>query len=155
MKRPTRGASLATGVLLAIAGGPAAAAQGTEAAASGPSPAICGAALDSRSRLRVEGPGQVLVFAPVPSPWRSARHFSLEIEVCPKPGHELPLALKVDADMPAHRHGMNYAPTVRVLSPGRYRADGLMFHMPGRWRVRFDVTAGGRIEQLAREVDVP
>ena len=40
--------------------------------------------------------------------------------------------------MPAHRHGMNYRATVSTLSPGVYRAEGLMFHMPGRWRVIFD-----------------
>jgi hypothetical protein len=66
--------------------------------------------------------------------WRSGRHFALDVVVCARAGAALPVALRVDADMPAHRHGMNYRPTVRALGDGRYRADGLMLHMAGRWR---------------------
>ena len=29
-----------------------------------------------------------------------------------------------------------------------FRAEGLLFHMPGRWDVTFDVDAGGRTERL-------
>lgn len=75
--------------------------------------------------------------------------FALEIAVCAKDGAALPDALKVDAHMPAHRHGMNYAPTLRPLAPGRYRAEGMLFHMPGRWELLFDLTAGGTRERLA------
>jgi cytochrome c peroxidase len=39
--------------------------------------------------------------------------------------------------MPAHRHGMNYVPTVKRLRPGRWRAAGLMLHMPGEWELVF------------------
>ena len=37
---------------------------------------------------------------------------------------------------------MNYRPSVVALGPGRWRADGMMFHMPGRWEVRLDVAGG-------------
>ncbi|HEV8109104.1 MAG TPA: cytochrome-c peroxidase, partial [Burkholderiales bacterium] len=50
--------------------------------------------------------------------------------------------------MPEHRHGMNYAPTVKALAPGRWRAEGLMFHMPGRWELVFEVTANGATDRL-------
>ena len=50
-------------------------------------------------------------------------------------------SLAVDADMPAHRHGMNYRASVTALGDGRFRADGLMFHMAGRWRILFDLPA--------------
>jgi cytochrome c peroxidase len=43
--------------------------------------------------------------------------------------------------MPEHRHGMNYAPEVKPLGPGRWRAEGLMFHMPGKWEFVFEVRA--------------
>ena len=83
------------------------------------------------------------------------RHFSLDIVVCARGGASLPLALRVDADMPAHRHGMNYRPTVRALGDGRYRADGLLLHMAGRWRLLFELTADGRLDRLAHELDLP
>jgi cytochrome c peroxidase len=65
-----------------------------------------------------------------------ARHFKLEVAACGKSGPP-PESLKVDASMPEHRHGMNYAPTVKKLGPGRWQADGLMLHMPGRWELVF------------------
>lgn len=116
--------------------------------------ADCGAALDARHRLEAASAHHRLVFVPQPAPLVSGRHFSLDIVVCPLGGASLPLALRVDADMPAHRHGMNYRPTVRALGDGRYRADGLLLHMPGRWRFLFELSADGRLERLAREVDV-
>jgi cytochrome c peroxidase len=72
-----------------------------------------------------------------------ARHFTLDIEICPKPGQPPAEALKVDAHMPEHRHGMNYAPSMTSLGPGRWRAGGLMFHMPGRWELVFEIRAAG------------
>jgi hypothetical protein len=50
--------------------------------------------------------------------------------------------------MPEHRHGMNYKPGIRPVGAGRFRAEGLMFHMPGRWEFVFDL--GG--ERLADSV---
>jgi cytochrome c peroxidase len=66
-----------------------------------------------------------------------AKHFTLEVAACSKSGGRAPESLKVDATMPEHRHGMNYAPTVKKLGPGRWQAEGLMFHMPGRWEFVF------------------
>src|SRR2546423_15401339 len=60
-------------------------------------------------------------------------HFSLDIATCSKPGNPEAESLKVDAQMPEHRHGMNYAPKVIKTGPQRWRAEGLMFHMPGKW----------------------
>jgi cytochrome c peroxidase len=56
--------------------------------------------------------------------------------------------------MPEHRHGMNYAPAVKALGPGRWRAEGLMFHMPGRWELTFEVTAGGATDRLVSSYQV-
>jgi len=66
-----------------------------------------------------------------------AKHFKVDVAVCSKAGAPLPETLKVDATMPEHRHGMNYAPTVKKLGPGRWQAEGLMFHMPGKWELVF------------------
>ena len=66
------------------------------------------------------------------------KHFALDIGACAKSGPD-PQQLKVDAHMPEHRHGMNYAPSVKKLGPGRWRAEGLLLHMPGRWEFVFEV----------------
>ena len=63
------------------------------------------------------------------------RHFSVEAIVCASPPGR---GLRVDAQMPEHRHGINYRPTVSATGDGRYVAEGLLFHMPGRWRVHFE-----------------
>ncbi|HEV3007718.1 MAG TPA: cytochrome c peroxidase [Burkholderiales bacterium] len=76
-----------------------------------------------------------------------AQHFALEIAVCAKSA-AAPESIKVDAHMPEHRHGMNYAPEVKPLGPGRWRAEGLMFHMPGKWELVFEVRAAGTSDRM-------
>lgn len=101
--------------------------------------AACGDALPAAGRQRLETPGLTLVFAPRPAPVPLGRPFALAIQLCPAEGQPLPDRLAVDAEMPAHRHGMNYRPTVTAQGAGRFVAEGLMFHMPGHWRLRFDI----------------
>jgi cytochrome c peroxidase len=83
-----------------------------------------------------------------------AKHFALEVSVCAKPGHPAPESLKVDAHMPEHRHGMNYAPSMKALGSGRWRAEGLMFHMPGRWEFVFEIRAAGSNDRLISSTQV-
>jgi cytochrome c peroxidase len=73
-----------------------------------------------------------------PSSLAVGSHFTLDIAACAKAG-AIPTQLSVDAQMPDHRHGMNYRPEVKRTGPGRWRAEGLMFHMPGKWRLVFMV----------------
>ena len=125
-------------------------------AAFGGAPAAlaCGQDLNARARHVVATPRLQLAYAARPAPLSVGRHFALDIVVCPEPGTPAPLALVVDARMPAHRHGMNYRPTVRALGDGRYRAEGLLLHMPGLWQLRFDLSVAGRIERLVHEVEL-
>ena len=109
--------------------------------AATPAQATCGASLPAGQRLLAEGSGLQVAFAPRPAPLALGRHFALDIVVCAPAGQPLPATLAVDADMPAHRHGMNYRASVTALGDGRFRADGLMFHMAGRWRLLFDLPA--------------
>lgn len=81
------------------------------------------------------------------APLRVGEHFAMEFAVCPAPQ-----AVKLDAWMPEHRHGMNYKPTIEALGGGRYRAEGFMFHMAGRWEFLFEVRNGGMTERLAHSV---
>lgn len=96
----------------------------------------------------LQAPHHTIVYRAAPG-LRAGAHFALEVAVCPPPQR-----LQVDAWMPAHRHGMNYRPSIEHLGGGRYRAEGLMFHMPGRWEFLFELHAGGETERVARPVDV-
>lgn len=91
-----------------------------------------------------------LAVTPQPAPLPVNAPFALAIAPC----GAMPQALAVDATMPAHRHGMNYRPAVTKTGDG-FRADGLLFHMPGDWEFVFDVTyADGRRERLTHTVTV-
>jgi hypothetical protein len=85
------------------------------------------------------------------APIAVGRHFAIDVMVCPADA----VLARVDATMPAHRHGMNYRPSVTPQGAGRWRVEGLMFHMPGTWELRLDVQAPGRSEQLRDTVELP
>jgi hypothetical protein len=99
---------------------------------------------------RVEGAGVVVVFRTLPPVIEIGRHFSVDTLVCGDAA--APVLTRVDATMPEHRHGMNYRPTLAARGAGRYVAEGLMFHMPGRWELTFDVESAGRRTRLATDV---
>jgi hypothetical protein len=96
----------------------------------------------------VENSLYTLVYRAQPERIKVGEHFALDLAVCAKGAKALPGTVGVDAWMPEHRHGMNYKAAVRSLGAGRFRAEGLMFHMPGRWEFVFDV--GG--ERLADSI---
>jgi hypothetical protein len=103
----------------------------------------------------IESTDYLLVYRTTPAPIVLGQHFSMEVVVCAKAGAPAPGAVRVDAHMPEHRHGMNYRPTVSAAGPGRYRAEGLLFHMPGHWELVFEVRApGGTPQRLTRSVVV-
>jgi len=95
---------------------------------------------------RIESPRHVVLYRAQPAP-RVGEHFALEFAICPAPD-----TVRVDATMPEHRHGMNYRPSVSAQGGGRYRAEGLMFHMAGRWELVFEVRAGDVTERLAQSL---
>lgn len=79
------------------------------------------------------------------------RPFALLLQLCP-PGARV---LRVDATMPEHRHGMNYRPSVKPLGDGRWRAEGLLWHMAGRWELAVEVESGGERTWLRQSVQLP
>ena len=111
----------------------------------------CGAKFGS-GRMRAESGRYAVVFRTVPAQVAVGRAFALDAEVCAKGADAPPTGLRVDAHMPAHRHGMNYRPTIVAEGEGRFRADGLFFHMPGRWQFVFDVEAAGTRERITQDV---
>lgn len=126
------------------------------AAAFGGANAACGDSLPAAGRQVLERGGVQLAYAPQGGSVPLGRHFALDVEVCAAPGTPAPSLLRVDADMPAHRHGMNYRSTVRTLVPGRYVAEGLMWHMPGRWRLIFELAEapGQPVQRMTHELTV-
>ncbi len=116
--------------------------------------AACGEAFGAGAQ-RIEAPAAQIAWRATPSPILVSRHFTLDIELCPAAGQPLPAAIGVDATMPEHRHGMNYKPSLTAAGPGRWRAEGLLFHMPGRWELVFEWRdAGGTLRRIAQRLDV-
>ena len=102
---------------------------------------------DGASRL-IDSARYALAYRTQPARIAVGEHFTVEFRVCAKGAAALPGKVGVDAWMPEHRHGMNYKAGLTSLGDGRFRAQGLMLHMPGRWEFVFDV--GG--ERLADSV---
>jgi len=101
---------------------------------------------------KVESERYVVTYRTKPDKIAVGQHFSMDLGVCPKRGQAAPESLRVDAQMPEHRHGMNYKTTVKPADGGRYQAEGLMFHMPGRWEFIFEVRGGGKTDRVTRSV---
>ena len=117
----------------------------TMAAAQACSPELSGGRQVESARFAVGYrtlPGRIAV----------GKHFTVELAVCPKGGGQPPDSVRIDAQMPEHKHGMNYQADVDALPAGRYRAEGLMFHMPGRWEFIFDLRSGGRTDRLTQSL---
>ena len=86
----------------------------------------------------------------VPNPVVVGRHFVLDVVSCPAVQ-----AMRVDAHMPEHRHGMNYTASVAPRGGGAFRAEGLLLHMPGRWELVFELqSADGRWRRLVHSLNV-
>ena len=80
-----------------------------------------------------------------------------EIDVLLLDHHGNPLTdaqLHVDAAMPQHRHGMNHRSHMESLGDGRWRAEDMLFHMPGAWVLYFDVTQDDVVRRAQVDVEV-
>ena len=112
---------------------------------------VCADAGRAAAARRIESSRHVLVFR-TPAPIEVGRHFTVEAVVCARDGSPTATGLRVDAVMPAHRHGMNYRAAVSPRGGGRFVADGLMFHMPGHWQLVFDVETAAGVDRLVADV---
>ena len=79
--------------------------------------------------------------------------FALAITVCPT-GNQVADRVTADASMPAHKHGMNYAPEVVSKRAGVFEATGFLFHMPGLWRISVSVYNDGGTHHFTHDVEV-
>jgi hypothetical protein len=94
--------------------------------------------------VRSEGGTFAITLKPTKGDIVRNEHFSLALSIDPASDG---LVLKLDADMPAHRHGMHTQPEVVPLGGPNYRVDGMLFHMSGEWVVTVDVTSSGKTER--------
>ncbi|MCB9791671.1 MAG: FixH family protein [Alphaproteobacteria bacterium] len=77
-----------------------------------------------------------------PAEISSTDYFALTVEVFDIADGSTPmpeLEVSVDAQMPAHGHGMTVVPTTINNGDGTYTADPLLFHMEGHWEILVDV----------------
>jgi hypothetical protein len=139
-RRASVGAALSAALGLSVALLPAATGWAGPACAAPPGFTPAG---------RLESGDLVVLFRTVPAAVEIGRHFAVEAVVCPGPPAT---ELRVDAQMPEHGHGMNYRPGLTRGADGVYRAEGLLFHMPGRWQLLFSVERGDRTERLATDI---
>lgn len=101
---------------------------------------------------QLESSRYIVAYRPQPAP-AVGQLFALDVALCVKTGG-MPDRLRVDAYMPAHRHGMNYEPGIQPVAAGRYRAEALLLHMPGRWELIIELNADGRTERLSAPFDL-
>jgi len=101
---------------------------------------------------KVESERYSVAYRTQPAKLAVGRHFTVEMAVCPKGGEPAPEIVRVDGFMPEHNHGMNYKAVVKAGEGGRYLADGMMFHMPGRWDFIFEVRGGGKTDRMTQTV---
>ena len=85
-----------------------------------------------------------------PAKLKAGEPFAVLLRLCPADA----VLLAVDATMPEHRHGMNYRPSLQTWGDGRWRAEGLLWHMSGRWELRFDVQHAGTMLSLRQDVQL-
>lgn len=135
-------------VLLALAGGLAAAAAG----AACPPADSDGSAIRKGNLTLAWRPLLTGEKAPKSGRIPMAKHLSLEVQLCDRDAASDAQLQKADATMPVHRHGMNYRPVIKPLGAGRFRVEGMMFHMAGQWELAFELKAGSETLRLTQEV---
>ena len=114
-----------------------------------PAPADCPASL-AGAEVIDDGTVQA-AWQTEPGPITVGRPFALLVMLCPADAQ----LQRVDATMPEHRHGMNYRASIKPLGEGRWRVEGLLWHMSGRWELRLDVQSQGRAHRLRQSVVLP
>jgi len=87
-----------------------------------------------------------------PAPLKVGQFFTMDVIACRASGTVETII--VDAQMPAHGHGMNYRPRATQTDPSRFQVSGLMLHMPGRWRLTVDLVQADRRTRLEHDIDL-
>ena len=124
------------------------------AAAVVPVAAVADCPAEGQGFRRLETADAAVAYRWEPAQLKVGQFFVAEVVACRAPGAEPVGRIAIDATMPAHGHGMNYRPKAEPSGAGRYRFTGLMLHMPGTWRLTFDLFQGARRTRLTEDVRV-
>jgi hypothetical protein len=108
-------------------------------------PAATACELPGGAAQEIQSGKTLVLYRTHPAPPKVGQHFVLEFAVCPTPE-----SVRVDAQMPEHRHGMNYRPTVTSTGEGHYKAEGLMLHMAGKWELVFELRAKDSVQRVTQ-----
>lgn len=93
--------------------------------------------------------------APDPIPFNESFAVHIDIREATAP-HALVTGatlVSVEGLMPSHGHGMNTDPSVESLGEGRFRADGMLFHMSGRWHLDVEVSGPSGGDTVSFHID--
>ncbi|MDA0225746.1 MAG: FixH family protein [Proteobacteria bacterium] len=102
---------------------------------------------------RAESASTIAWLRPQPPKPGVGAEFALEAKLCARSG-ALPAAVRFDAWMPAHRHGMNTRPVAARRADGTWRVEGFLFHMPGAWQFVIETDAAAGRERLTLDTTV-
>ena len=94
-----------------------------------------------------DGGGYSVTMKPSEGEIQWNKHFGVGLSITPKKPTAGPLKVVVDADMPAHRHGMNTKPELFEQGDLSYRVEGMLFHMKGDWVISVEVSGDGSTER--------
>jgi hypothetical protein len=109
---------------------------------------------ESEGFARLATPEAEIAYRWNPERIKVGHFFEAEVVACRVPGAGAVSRIVIDAQMPAHGHGMNYRPKGAQLAPGRFRFTGLMLHMAGQWQLTFDIYQGETRTRLSRPLDL-
>jgi hypothetical protein len=110
-------------------------------------------AMDANAYVaRGDGVDVVFKFDP-PSP-ALGQLLAMRVNACDQDGQPVLGRLRADAVMPAHGHGMNYTPKAVRLETTPVILRGLVFHMPGVWRLLFTLRSNTQVYRATYELNV-
>jgi hypothetical protein len=103
---------------------------------------------------RLASPQAEIAYRWEPAEPKVGEFFAGEVIACRLANAAALNEIVVQATMPAHGHGMNYRPITVRTGPDRFQVKGLMLHMPGQWRLSFDLYQGETRTRLTRDLNL-
>ncbi len=92
-----------------------------------------------------------------PAEWPQHEEFDLIVRVLDGPTRTRVVrdaAIRLDARMPAHGHGMTRDVALEPQPDGSWLARGLLFHMVGHWELYLDMRRGPITERAQFDIDL-
>lgn len=112
----------------------------------------CAVGAADTGAMVLKGQETTVIAVPKPEKIVVGEQFGMDLMVCSDLAETT--ISSVHATMPRHGHGMNYKPSLKRESAGRYRAEGLLFHMPGQWRLSVRIDENGDAVQLSTDMTI-